>query len=188
MKVIPTKIKDLLLLEPLIFTDARGYFMESYNKQTLEALDIKGDFIQDNHSLSTATGTIRGLHFQQGANAQTKLVRCTAGAIYDVAVDLRSDSPTYGHWVGLILSAYNHRQLLIPKGFAHGFCTLVPDTVVAYKVDAPYCPTSDVGIIWNDPNLAIDWPITTPILSEKDQQHPTLEQANFTFTNGGEPK
>jgi dTDP-4-dehydrorhamnose 3,5-epimerase len=184
MNVIETKIPDVKILEPKVFGDHRGYFMESYNKELFEKLGLHYDFVQDNQSLSAPVGTLRGLHFQLNPKAQTKVVRCVTGAIYDVAVDIRKGSPTYGEWVGVILSEYNKRQLLVPKGFAHGFCTLVPDTTVAYKVDENYSPEHDGGILWNDPELGIDWPATNPILSDKDTKHPTLKEAthlNFVF-------
>jgi dTDP-4-dehydrorhamnose 3,5-epimerase len=184
MNVIDTKLSGVKVLEPKVFGDHRGYFMESYNKNIFEELGLNFDFIQDNQSLSAPVGTLRGLHFQLNPKAQTKVVRCVTGAIYDVAVDIRSGSPTYGQWVGVILSEHNKRQLLVPKGFAHGFCTLVPDTTVAYKVDEYYSPEHDGGILWNDPELGIDWPTTNPILSDKDTKHPTLSAAthlNFVF-------
>ncbi|MCL1990700.1 MAG: dTDP-4-dehydrorhamnose 3,5-epimerase [Defluviitaleaceae bacterium] len=181
MKVVPTSLKDVLLLEPQLFEDKRGYFMESYNKKTAADVGLNMDFIQDNQSLSTLAGTIRGLHFQLNPKAQTKWVRCLSGSIYDVVVDLRVGSPTYKKWTGVLLSEYNHRQLVVPKGFAHGFCTLVPNTVVSYKVDAYYDPECDSGILWNDPELKIDWPTTHPILSQKDTQQPTLSEAKLNF-------
>jgi len=174
MKLIPTKLAGVFILEPKIFQDNRGYFTETYNKKVFETLGMTGNFIQDNQSKSLAAGTIRGLHFQRSPKAQTKIVRCITGAIYDIAVDLRKKSPTYGQWVGVTLSEDNHRQLVIPKGFAHGFCTLRPNTVVAYKVDEYYCGEADGGIHWNDKALAIDWPTSEPILSEKDKQLPKL--------------
>lgn len=181
MKIIKTKLPEIVILEPKVFGDYRGYFMESYNKKVFEELGLKYNFVQDNQSLSKEPGTIRGLHFQMNPKAQTKLVRCVKGAIFDVAVDIRIGSPTYGHWVGVILSEYNHRQLLVPKGFAHGFCTLVPDTIVNYKVDEYYAPEADAGIIWNDPTIGIDWPTSIPILSEKDKNLPSLTEAQINF-------
>jgi dTDP-4-dehydrorhamnose 3,5-epimerase len=141
--------------------------------------------VQDNHSLSVEAGVLRGLHYQLNPKAQTKLVRVTAGAVYDVVVDIRRGSPTYGKWQGFILSASNKRQLLVPKGFAHGYCTLVPNTEVQYKVDEFYSREYDRGIAWNDPALDIDWPISSPILSEKDGKHPTLAEAENNFTYEG---
>ncbi|MHA6483038.1 dTDP-4-dehydrorhamnose 3,5-epimerase [Paenibacillus sp. strain BS8-2] len=181
MKVTRTAIPDLLLLEPKVFGDHRGFFLESYNDQTAKASGITSTFVQDNHSLSVEAGVIRGLHYQLNPHAQTKLVRVTAGAIYDVVVDIRKGSPTFGHWQGFILSAYNYRQLLVPAGFAHGFCTLVPNTEVQYKVDALYSPQHDRGIAWDDPALGIDWPTEKPILSDKDSKHPVLDEAEINF-------
>lgn len=155
--------------------------MESYNKKVLEQLGINIDFIQDNQSFSKEADVLRGLHFQSNPWAQTKLVQVSSGAIYDVVVDIRRNSPTFGQWIGVILSESNNKQILVPKGFAHGFCTLVPNTMVNYKVDQYYHPTHDRGVIWNDPDLGIDWPISTPILSEKDSNHPLLENADFNF-------
>ncbi|HFJ9480806.1 dTDP-4-dehydrorhamnose 3,5-epimerase [Bacillus cereus] len=181
MKIIETKIPDVMILEPNVFGDHRGYFMESYSKGVFEELGLKREFIQDNQSLSVPAGTLRGLHFQLNPKAQTKVVRCITGAIYDVAVDIRKGSPTYGQWVGVILSEHNKRQLVVPKGFAHGFCTLVPNSTVAYKVDEYYSPEHDSGILWNDPALSIDWPVGNPILSEKDTKHMLLAEANINF-------
>ncbi|RSK28668.1 dTDP-4-dehydrorhamnose 3,5-epimerase [Bacillus sp. HMF5848] len=183
MKVMETKLPGVVIIEPKVFGDHRGFFMETYNQQVFEENNIKYNFIQDNHSLSVPAGTIRGLHYQLEPKAQTKLVRCIRGAIYDVAVDIRKGSPTFGQWVGVILSEANKRQLLVPKGFAHGFCTLVDNTEVTYKVDELYSPEHDRGILWNDPLLNIDWPTSHAILSEKDTKHPVLQEAenNFTF-------
>ncbi|MGG1312876.1 MULTISPECIES: dTDP-4-dehydrorhamnose 3,5-epimerase [Cohnella] len=183
MKVTEAKLPGVLLIEPAVFGDHRGFFMESYNSQTFAKHGIHFNFIQDNHSLSAEAGVLRGLHYQLNPKAQTKLVRVVAGAIYDVVVDIRRGSPTFGQWQGFILSAANKRQLLVPQGFAHGFCTLVPQTEVLYKVDEYYSPEHDRGIAWNDPALGIDWPVTSPILSEKDGRHPVLSEAdnNFVF-------
>jgi dTDP-4-dehydrorhamnose 3,5-epimerase len=139
------------------------------------------NFIQDNQSLSAEAGVLRGLHYQLNPKAQTKLIRVLAGAIYDVVVDLRQPSPTFCQWDGFILSDANHRQLLVPRGFAHGFCTLERNTQVLYKVDAYYAPEHDRGIAWNDPALGIDWPASNPILSEKDSKHPLLADAEINF-------
>ncbi|MCM3272403.1 MULTISPECIES: dTDP-4-dehydrorhamnose 3,5-epimerase [Paenibacillus] len=181
MNIIPTKLEGVVIVEPAVFGDNRGFFMESYNSEKFKKLGIDYDFIQDNHSLSVETGVLRGLHYQLNPKAQTKLVRVAAGAIYDVAVDIRKGSPTFGQWVGVILSAANKRQLLVPKGFAHGFCTLVPNTEVLYKVDEFYSPEHDRGIAWNDPALGIDWPTANPILSDKDGKHPVLKDAEINF-------
>ncbi|MEK4512992.1 dTDP-4-dehydrorhamnose 3,5-epimerase [Paenibacillus sp. FSL K6-2524] len=181
MKVTPLKLQGAALVEPIVHGDSRGYFMESYNGAILQQHRISNDFIQDNQSLSAEPGVLRGLHYQLNPKAQTKLIRVLSGAIYDVIVDIRRKSPTFGHWVGVILSEHNHRQLLVPKGFAHGFCTLVPNTQVFYKVDEYYSPENDRGILWNDPALGIDWPISSPILSDKDQRHPLLKDAELNF-------
>ncbi|GAA4828643.1 dTDP-4-dehydrorhamnose 3,5-epimerase [Paenibacillus vulneris] len=181
MKLISTKMQGLFIIEPAVFGDNRGFFMESYNDQKFKELGIEYSFVQDNHSLSVETGVLRGMHYQLNPKAQTKLVRVSAGAIYDVVVDIRKNSPTFGQWAGFILSAANKRQLLVPKGFAHGFCTIVPNTEVLYKVDEYYSPENDRGIAWNDPSLAIDWPTTNPILSEKDSKHPLLKDAEINF-------
>lgn len=178
---IETKFADAFLLEPTVFGDHRGFFMESYNKDTFKEIGIEIDFIQDNHSLSQTPGTLRGLHYQLAPKAQTKLIRATKGAIYDVIVDIRKESSTYGQWQGFILTAENKRQLLVPKGFAHGFCTLVENTEVQYKVDELYSPEHDRGIAWDDSVLSIDWPVSNPILSDKDVKHPNLEQAENNF-------
>ena len=181
MNILPTGLEDVLLIETARYGDHRGYFEESYNIETFGLQGLNIAFIQDNHSYSRDAGTIRGLHYQRAPKAQTKLVRVGSGAIYDVAVDIRPSSPTYGHWVGVILSESNGRQLLVPAGFAHGFCTLVPDTHVYYKVDAPYDKSLDSGILWSDPLLGIDWPVAGPTLSAKDEQLPLLQAAR---TNG----
>ncbi|PLT35755.1 dTDP-4-dehydrorhamnose 3,5-epimerase [Bacillus sp. V5-8f] len=185
MKKLETNLPGAYLLEPAVFGDHRGFFMESYNKEAFEKIGINIEFVQDNHSLSQTPGTLRGMHYQLESKAQTKLVRVTRGAIYDVIVDIRKGSPTYGQWQGFNLTADNKRQLLVPKGFAHGFCTLVENTEVQYKVDELYSPEHDRGIAWNDPALAIDWPESTPVLSAKDETHPVLAEAdnNFVWEN-----
>lgn len=181
MNVTPLKLTDAFVLEPVVHGDHRGFFMESYNNSLFHQHGITSNFIQDNQSLSAEAGVLRGLHYQLNPKAQTKLVRVLTGAIYDVIVDIRKSSPTFGQWVGVILSEHNHRQLLVPKGFAHGFCTLVPNTQVLYKVDEYYSPEHDRGILWNDPALGIDWPTSNPILSDKDQRHPLLKDAEMNF-------
>ncbi len=181
MKMIETKLPDVKLLEPTVFSDNRGFFMESYNEQIAKELGMSYSFIQDNHSLSVEAGVIRGLHYQLNPKAQTKLIRVIAGVIYDVVLDMRKGSPTFGKWEGFILSAENKRQLLVPKGFAHGFCTIVKNTEVLYKVDEFYSAEHDRGIAWNDPALAIDWPILNPITSDKDKKHPVLNNAEINF-------
>lgn len=181
MKLIPTKLNDVVLVEPTIHGDHRGFFMESYNSKLFHHHGIDVHFVQDNHSLSTEAGVLRGLHYQLNPKAQTKLVRVISGAIYDVVLDIRRSSSTYGQWVGVILSEANRRQLLVPKGFAHGFCTIVPNTQVIYKVDEYYAPEYDRGILWNDPTLDIAWPTAKPILSDKDQKFPLLKDAEINF-------
>lgn len=182
MNIIKTKFEDAVLIEPKVFGDHRGFFTESYNKEMFKQNGIDIEFIQDNHSLSQQAGTLRGMHYQLNDKAQTKLVRVTRGAIYDVIVDIRKGSRTYGEWQGFILSADNKRQLLVPKGFAHGFCTIVENTEVQYKVDELYSPEHDRGIAWNDSALNIDWPFNNPVLSDKDTKHPTLAEADNNFT------
>ncbi len=181
MKICSTNFKDAKIIEPNVFQDHRGFFTESYNRKTFFEHGIDIDFIQDNHSLSVEAGVLRGLHYQLNPMAQTKLVRVLSGAIYDVIVDIRKTSPTYGQWQGFILSSENKRQLLVPKGFAHGFCTLVPNTQVFYKVDNYYSPEHDCGIQWNDPELNIDWPVSNPILSPKDEKLKPLLEAENNF-------
>lgn len=181
MKVIDLKLDGASIIEPIVHGDNRGFFMESYNEQVFKQNGIYHHFIQDNHSLSAETGVLRGLHYQLNPKAQTKLVRVLSGAIYDVIVDIRKNSPSFGQWVGVILSEDNKRQLLVPKGFAHGFCTLVPNTQVLYKVDEYYSPENDRGILWSDPSLGIDWPTSSPILSDKDKRHPLLKDAEIYF-------
>ncbi|WP_242221182.1 dTDP-4-dehydrorhamnose 3,5-epimerase [Bacillus cereus group sp. BfR-BA-01380] len=183
MKRIKTLFTDVILVEPTIYRDHRGFFKESFNEKVWEKQKIQYQFIQDNISESSDPGTIRGLHFQLNPKAQTKLVQVVKGVIYDVIVDLRKGSPTYKKWQSFILSEYNHRQLLVPKGFAHGFCTLVPNSMVMYKVDEYYAPEYDSGINWKDEELGIAWPFNNPILSEKDKHLPFVneEQYNFTF-------
>lgn len=181
MKLIKTIFEDAFLLEPNVFGDHRGFFMESYNSKQFEELGLSFSFIQDNHSLSVDAGTLRGLHYQLEPYAQTKLVRAVRGALYDVILDIRKGSPTYGQWQGFILTEENKRQLLVPKGFAHGFCTLVKNTEVIYKVNNYYSAEHDRGIQWNDTKLNIDWPTAEPILSGKDSQHPSFSDAESNF-------
>jgi len=171
MDVKDLSLPGLKLLKPRLFADARGYFLETYSERTFAQAGITTKFVQDNRSLSTAKGTVRALHLQLPPAAQAKLVHVLQGSIFDVAVDLRVGSPTYGRWEGVILSAAGGEQLLVPQGFAHGFCTLEPDTGVAYKVDAFYAPAAEKGLIWNDPELGIRWPVeaSEAILSDKDK-------------------
>lgn len=171
MKVIQTKLEGVCLLEPTVFNDSRGYFFESFNDRKFEELTgFSGQFVQDNQSMS-ARGVLRGLHFQIDPKAQGKLVRVVKGAVFDVAVDIRSDSPTFGQWVGFELSEFNHRQLWIPPGLAHGFVTLQEDTVFQYKVTEYWSKDHERCIAWNDPDLKIDWQFEgEPIVSAKDAE------------------
>jgi len=166
-------LPDIILIEPQAFLDERGFFMESYKHSEFSAFGIKERFVQDNHSRSTK-GVLRGLHYQKSPKAQGKLVRVVVGEIFDVAVDIRLGSPTYGKWVGEVLSADNKRMLYIPPGFAHGFCVLSEGAEVLYKTTEEYSPEHDAGIIWNDPEIGIQWPIEHPILSEKDARLPRV--------------
>ena len=170
------EIPDVILIEPKVFEDERGFFMETYKKEDFEEkAGIKGEFIQDNHSKSKY-GVLRGLHYQKEPYAQAKIVQCVRGAIYDVAVDLRKNSPTFGKYTGVILSEYNKYQLYIPGGCAHGFLVLSDAAEVIYKVDNVYAPDHEGGLIWNDPDVNIPWPNDNPILSQKDQQLPSLRE------------
>jgi len=184
MNVIETTLAGVLILEPKVFGDARGWFMESWSKKKMEDAGIFVDFVQDNHSFSAEKGTLRGLHYQLNPMAQAKLLRVSRGTIFDVAVDIRRGSPTYAKWVGIELSAENHRQLFIPRGFAHGFITLTNDAEVLYKADNLYAPEYDGNIRWDDPEIGIKWPIAPVVLSEKDAAAPALAvrtELNFTY-------
>ena len=181
MKIVHTDIDGVVIIEPAVFGDHRGFFMESWCKRDFEAAGLFYDFVQDNHSSSTVKGTLRGIHFQRGEKAQAKLVRCVRGAVFDVAVDLRPASPTYKRWVGVELSEENKRQLLIPRGFGHGFVTLTDHVEFLYKADNYYAPGADGGIRWNDPELGVDWGIESPILSKKDSESPFLKDAVTDF-------
>jgi dTDP-4-dehydrorhamnose 3,5-epimerase len=177
MLVTPTKLPNVLLIEPKRFGDSRGFFSEVYNANSLSPFLADTIFVQDNHSLSQKKRTLRGIHFQAPPRAQDKLIRCVRGAILDIAVDLRVGSPTFGHWVVEELSAENWRQLFVPKGFGHAFITLSEDVEVVYKVSDYYAPDCDGGIIWDDPDLGIAWGLeegTVPELSSKDAQLPRL--------------
>ncbi len=171
-----TGLEGVFLIEPQVFEDERGFFLESYSQKKFKEAGIDVNFVQDNHSLSTQKGVLRGLHFQNPPFSQTKLMRVTRGKVFDVIVDLRKNSPTFKKWEAFELSAQNFQMLLIPKGFAHGFCTMEDNTEFMYKVDQFYSPESEGGIIWNDKDLAIDWPTENPILNEKDQKNLTLEE------------
>lgn len=174
MNVIETDIPGVLIIEPDVFGDERGYFKETYGRERYAELGIP-DFVQDNLSLSKSVGTLRGLHYQATPFAQGKLVSVIQGEVFDVAVDIRRDSPTFGQHVSVTLSAENHRQFYVPEGFAHGFQTTRPDTVFAYKCTNVYSKDHDRGILWDDPNLGIEWPIREGlVISDKDRNHPTL--------------
>lgn len=181
MKVIKTDIKDLLIIEPNVFGDYRGWFSETYNEKVFKDSGIDIIFKQDNHSYSKQKGVLRGLHFQNEPYAQSKLVRCTKGKIWDVAVDLRKSSPTYLKWVGIELTPENHKMFLIPQGFAHGFITLDEDTEVQYKVDNLYNSDTDRSIQYNDPDINVIWPFTEIILSDKDKNAPILKNSDVNF-------
>lgn len=170
-----------MIIEPDVFGDHRGWFFESYSKKKLADLGINVDFVQDNHSFSAEKGTLRGLHFQNQPMAQAKLIRCTKGAVLDVAVDLRKSSLTYKKWVAVELSAENKKQLFIPKGFGHGFLTLTPDAEFQYKVDEYYSKEHDRSIKFDDPEIGIDWKIIDPIISDKDKDAPLLKNSDVNF-------
>lgn len=182
MKVTRTALPDVLLLEPARFGDKRGFFSESWNRKTLSDHGIEIDFVQDNHSLSANVGTVRGLHFQSPPHAQAKLIRCGKGRLFDVAVDIRKGSPTFGQWVGAELSFENGLQLLIPAGFLHGFVTRKPDTEIIYKCSDFYAPDCDGAVRFDDPSIGIDWGLTTdPVLSQKDIDAPWLKDFSSPF-------
>ncbi len=183
MKIETFDIAGLLLLNPARFHDPRGFFSETWNQARFAAAGIPGPFVQDNHAVSNVRGVVRGLHCQIGPNAQGKLVRVVKGAIWDVAVDIRRDSPTYGQHAGVELSAENWRQFWCPPGFLHGYCTLTEDTEVIYKVTAPYDRAAERGVIWNDPDLNIAWPIQRreATLSDKDSTLPALKDCEAWF-------
>lgn len=189
MNLLATEIAEVVEVVPDRRWDDRGYFSETFRADWFRANIAPVDFVQENQSLSRSTGVVRGLHFQSGASAQGKLVRCITGAIYDVAVDIRHGSPSFGKWVALTLSAEKGNQLWVPPGFLHGFCTLVPDCLVAYKVTSYYDRDSDKGVLWSDPVIGIDWPdVADPaLLSPKDSQQPRLADLPvcFTVTEGG---
>jgi dTDP-4-dehydrorhamnose 3,5-epimerase len=181
MKTIKTELDGVLILEPKVFGDNRGWFMETYSKEKLKDAGIDVEFIQDNQSFSAQKGTLRGLHFQKDPMAQTKLIRCTKGAILDVAVDLHKNSPNYKKWVAVELTEENKRQLYLPKGFAHGFVTLTDNVEVQYKVDEYYAPDCDRSIRFDDAEINVDWKIENPILSNKDLNAPLLKDSDVNF-------
>ncbi|GAB6189636.1 dTDP-4-dehydrorhamnose 3,5-epimerase [Marinitoga arctica] len=193
MKIQETEIKGLYIIEPTVYGDNRGWFMETYSKKILKEKGIKIDFVQDNHSYSANKGTLRGIHYQNYPMAQTKLIRCTKGKILDIAVDLRKGSPTYKKWIAIELTEENKKQLLIPKGFGHGFLTLTDNVEVQYKVDEYYSKEHDRSIKYNDPEINIDWNlekygIKEPILSEKDKNAPYLKNSDCNFKYQGDEK
>lgn len=183
LEIEKTALPGVLLITPRRFGDARGFFSESWNRARLAEHGVEIDFVQDNHSLSREAGTIRGLHFQSPPHAQDKLVRCGRGALFDVAVDIRKGSPTYGQWVGCELSFENGRQLLVPRGFLHGFVTRAPDTEIIYKCSDYYAPECDGAVRWDCPEIGIDWGLEgAPVLSDKDAAAPTLAEFDSPFT------
>ena len=181
MNIIETKLPGVYLIEPKVFGDNRGWFYESWSEAKWQDAGLDYTFVQDNHSFSAQKGILRGIHFQNAPHAQAKLVRCAVGAVLDVAVDLRKNSPTYKKWVAYELSAENKRQLLVPRGFGHGFLTLTENAEFLYKTDNPYNAAADRNIRWNDPEIGIDWGISQPILSEKDTAAPFLNGSDCNF-------
>lgn len=177
------RIEDVMLIRPRRFEDSRGYFVETYTKRDADKLGVMETFVQDNEALSKDRGTLRGLHFQLGPEPQAKLVRVIAGSIFDVAVDLREGSATFGQWCGTTLTAQSGAQLFVPVGFAHGYCTLESDTLVAYKVDGYYNKAAEAGLTWNDPDIGIDWPVEPASIkvSDKDATLPRLRDAPTPF-------
>lgn len=190
MQFQTTEFPGLILITPRVFQDERGYFLESFNAGAFAAEGVGEGFVQDNHAHSRQAGVLRGLHFQAPPHAQSKLVWVTRGAVFDVVVDLRAGSPTYGKWQSFLLTAENFARLFIPRGFAHGYATLEPDTDFMYKVDGYYNPASEGGLRWDDPDLAIDWPVAAPILSGKDLSLPTWRgfTSPFNYENPAKPQ
>jgi dTDP-4-dehydrorhamnose 3,5-epimerase len=184
MQIEPTALPDVVILTPRRFGDARGWFMETWNARHMAEAGLDLPWVQDNHSFSATRGTLRGLHFQTPPRAQDKLVRCSRGAIRDVAVDIRAGSPSYARWVAVELSAENGRQLLVPKGFLHGFVTLTDDCEVQYKCSDLYSPDHDGAVRWDDPAIGIDWGVAAPILSDKDAGAPRLADIGQPFRHG----
>lgn len=184
MEVVETAIPEVKIITPKKFGDHRGFFSETYNKRALAGAGVDFDFVQDNHSLSATKGTLRGLHCQIPPFGQDKLVRVVRGAIFHVAVDLRTGSPTFGQYVSAVVSAEEWNQILVPIGFAHGFCTIEPDTEVIYKVTNYWSAEHERGILWDDPAVGIEWPVAAKdvVLSDKDKEWPTLEAADGWFT------
>lgn len=181
MKITETTLKGVYLIEPQVFGDERGWFMESYSKRDFEQAGIYAEFVQDNHSFSKDKGTLRGLHYQLNPYSQAKMLRCTRGEILDVAVDVRRGSPNYAKWVSVHLSETNHHAIFIPRGFLHGFITLTDNVEVEYKADNFYEKSSEGGVLWNDPDIGVDWEIEPKILSDKDKM--ALPLAKHTDLN-----
>jgi dTDP-4-dehydrorhamnose 3,5-epimerase len=183
MQVVETAIPEVKLIKPARHIDSRGFFSEVFREDALQENGIRVHFLQDNHSLSATKGVIRGLHFQIPPFAQAKLLRVTSGSIFDVAVDIRWGSPTFGRHIAAVLSASEWNQIFVPEGFAHGYCTLEPDTEVLYKVSAYYSPEHDRGLLWCDPALGIDWPVSADqaVISDKDRKHPPLSRLSQFF-------
>ena len=178
-----TKIEGVILIKPKVFGDERGFFLETYKKDDFEANGIKGNFVQDNHSKSKK-GVIRAIHLQKGEHAQAKIVRCVKGRIWDIAVDLRKDSPTFGQYVGFELNENNKNMLYIPRGCGHGFASLEEGTEMEYKNDNLYSPENESGVVWNDHELNIPWPVKNPIVAEKDQKMPSLKEFKERLEKG----
>lgn len=181
LKITELELPGVKVIEPTYFEDYRGYYCETYSSRTMAQYGIETVFVQDNHFLSLKRGTIRGIHFQNNPAAQSKLIRCTRGSLFDVAVDLRKNSTTYKKWVSIVLSAENRRQLYIPKGFGHACMSLVDYTEAQYKVDFFYTPALDRAIAWNDPDIKIDWGDIMPTVSEKDRSAPLLKDSDVNF-------
>jgi dTDP-4-dehydrorhamnose 3,5-epimerase len=187
MEAEATAIPGVLLLKPRFLHDARGHFVETYNARAANAAGLKAEFVQDNQALSRKRGTVRALHFQVPPKVQAKLVRVLRGSIFDVSVDLRAGSPNYGRWVAVKLTAQGGEQIFVPRGFAHGYCTLEDDTEVAYKVDDYYAPECEQGLIWDDPTLGIRWPVSPAdaVLSDKDRRLPRFADFRSPFRYDG---
>jgi len=182
----PSDIPDVVLIDPSVFSDERGFLIESYKRSEFAAFGITEPFVQSNHSKSRE-GTLRGLHYQKNLKAQGKLVRAILGEVYDVVVDLRRGGPTYGRWIAVVLSAENKKMLYVPAGFAHGFCVTSAEAEILYMTSEEYAPELESGVLWTDPELAIEWPIAEPILSPRDRAWPRLRDAdnNFIYGEGG---
>ncbi len=181
MKFIEADLNGAFIIEPVVYSDNRGFFMETYNRRVFKDHGLNVEFVQDNQSLSERKGVIRGLHFQYPPYDQAKLVRVVSGRVLDVIVDMRKSSPTRGKWFSIELSSDNKRILFVPSGFAHGFCTLEDNSVVLYKVDKFYNPSAEAGIRWDDNNLGIRWPVQVPVMSDKDRTLPMLKDIGFVF-------